>query len=86
MCKNTLKVFILDSDMGHKKKLLLLTYTCYPTWYGAQEKIIVINIFLLPNLLNPQINRVDLSSQAANSPRKLFITGGNTEVKFHGVE
>ncbi|XP_066028864.1 dynein axonemal heavy chain 5 isoform X2 [Pocillopora verrucosa] len=25
------------------------------------------------------INRVDLSSQAANSPRKLFITGGNTE-------
>ena len=68
MCKNTLKVFILDSDMGHKKK------------------IIVINIYLLPNLLNPQINRVDLSSQAANSPRKLFITGGNTEVKFHGVE
>lgn len=69
MCKNTLKVFILDSDI-----------------YGAQEKIIVINIYLLPNLLNPQINRVDLSSQAANSPRKLFITGGNTEVNFHGAE
>ncbi|KAJ7385895.1 hypothetical protein OS493_013931 [Desmophyllum pertusum] len=25
------------------------------------------------------ITRIDLSSQAANSPRKLFITGGNTE-------
>ncbi|XP_022781430.1 uncharacterized protein LOC111322570 isoform X2 [Stylophora pistillata] len=32
------------------------------------------------------INRVDLSSQAANSPRKLFITGGNTEVNLHGAE
>ena len=35
------------------------------------------NIF---GFLNFQINRVDLSSQAANSPKKLFISGGNTEV------